>query len=148
MLKLSEADQKLKDLERELKALNLERMRQLMEKLFIEKVTPKDGLEVLVQSLSAKDFPKAQLQGVLEFCSDRYPKGVVVLTHVEDGMLSILTAAGVEARKRYKAGDLVKVLSEVAEGKGGGRADRAQAGSKHVDKEPLVLARAKEVLGV
>jgi alanyl-tRNA synthetase len=37
-------------------------------------------------------------------------------------------------QKGLKAGDLVKTLAELAGGKGGGRPDRAQAGTRELDK--------------
>ena len=52
---------------------------------------------------------------------------------------------------KVKAGDLAGKLAAFADGRGGGRPDRAQAGSKKPEKEPVVMEEAgkllEEVLG-
>jgi alanyl-tRNA synthetase len=45
-----------------------------------------------------------------------------------------------------KAGDLIKAIGPVADARGGGKPDRAQAGSKSPEKEGLVLAEAEKYL--
>ncbi len=139
---ISEYELKIRDLEKELKVYRDAKLQSQLKVLLENKKATPHGLDLLVQKLSAKDFPKDQLQAVLEHCADRLNNGVAIMTHIEEGLLTILVAVGVEARKKYKAGDLVRQLSEIAGGKGGGRPDRAQAGSKFPEKEPLVLERA------
>jgi alanyl-tRNA synthetase len=58
----------------------------------------------------------------------------------------LLAAVGAGARTKVKAGDLVKELSVLADGRGGGRPDRAQAGSKFPEKEAVVLAEAQKLI--
>jgi alanyl-tRNA synthetase len=140
--KISEYELKIKELEKELKVFRDARLLSHLKVLLGNKKAAPQGLDLLVQKLDAKDFPKDQLQAVLEHCADRLNNGVAIMTHIEDGLLTILVAVGVEARKKYKAGDLVRELSEVAGGKGGGRPDRAQAGSKFPERESLVWERA------
>jgi alanyl-tRNA synthetase len=54
--------------------------------------------------------------------------------------------SGSDAQPKIKAGDLIKALAAVAGAKGGGRPDRAQAGSKSPEKAPLVLAEAETLI--
>ena len=84
--------------------------------------------------------------------SDRRPqtavdgKTVGIFTAVSGDSLSIYAVAGKSVHNKVKAGDLIKELAPIAEAKGGGRPDRAQAGSKAVHKEELVLAEAERIL--
>jgi alanyl-tRNA synthetase len=72
--------------------------------------------------------------------------GVAVLTAVSEGNLAITVLVGKAAQAKVKAGDLIKELAPIADARGGGRPDRAQAGSKSVAKEALVLAEAEKML--
>jgi alanyl-tRNA synthetase len=60
--------------------------------------------------------------------------------------MTILAAVGQSLRSKIKAGDLVQELAKHCEGKGGGRPDKAQAGSKLPEKEKLVLEQAEKFL--
>ena len=55
-------------------------------------------------------------------------------------------APGLGIRKRLGAGQIMKELASVAEGRGGGRPDRAQAGSKKPEKAPEVCEKAVEII--
>ena len=70
-------------------------------------------------------------------------EGISVMTAVSGDRLSIYAASAVP---EVKAGDLIKELAPIADAKGGGRPDRAQAGSKSVHKEALVLSEAERIL--
>ena len=90
-----------------------------------------------------EDISKDNLQVLLDTMAAKLPSGVSVLTHVESGDLSILVTVGQTLQGKIKAGDFIKELAELASGKGGGRPDRARAGSKHPEKAPEVLKAAK-----
>ena len=99
----------------------------------------------IVLKLDAAVFPRSTHQQLLDSIASKLNNGVAFFTQVEAGTLSLMAAVGSEARNRVKAGDVIKELSIVADGKGGGRPDKAQAGSKFPEKEPLVLAAAQKL---
>jgi alanyl-tRNA synthetase len=66
--------------------------------------------------------------------------GVVVIGTRGDGTVSLVAAVSKDLTARIKAGELVKTLSAVVGGRGGGRADFAQAGGREPDKLPHALA--------
>lgn len=100
----------------------------------------------LVGQLSGKDFSRDQLQFVLDHTVAQYPDTAAVYTHIEDGSLSILSSVGKKLAKHLKANELIKELAKVADGRGGGRPDRARAGAKDCSKEQAVIELALEKL--
>jgi alanyl-tRNA synthetase len=72
--------------------------------------------------------------------------GVVVIVGVADGKAAIVTATNDLARERgVKAGELLRAIAPVLNGKGGGKDDMAQGGGSDVSRvdEALELARTE-----
>ncbi len=59
---------------------------------------------------------------------DKLRSGVVLLASESDGKVSLALGVTPDLKDRLKAGDLVREVAAVVGGKGGGRADFAQAG--------------------
>jgi alanyl-tRNA synthetase len=59
---------------------------------------------------------------------DQLKSGVVLLASVSDGKVSLALGVTPDLKHKLKAGDLVRQVAAVVGGKGGGRADFAQAG--------------------
>jgi alanyl-tRNA synthetase len=77
----------------------------------------------------------------------KYADAVVVLAITNDGRLNFVSAAGSEAVKLgAHAGNILKEISVIAGGKGGGRPDSAMSGGRDLDKIPEALAAAEEIL--
>ena len=64
---------------------------------------------------------------------------IVLLAAVNDGKIALCAGVSKAMTAKVKAGDLVKHAAEQVGGKGGGRADLAQAGGSDVAKLPEVL---------
>ena len=78
---------------------------------------------------------------------DKLENGVVVLANVCDGKVNFVATASKEAiAKGAHAGNLVREVSKIAGGKGGGRPNMAQAGASDESKIDEALAHAKEVI--
>jgi alanyl-tRNA synthetase len=68
---------------------------------------------------------------------------VAVIANKNEGNGSIVVLVGKNVQaKGIKAGDLVKDLAAACGGRGGGRPDRAQAGTKEVEKIAGAIANA------
>ena len=76
----------------------------------------------------------------------RLGSGVVVIGSRGDGNVSLVVAVTKDLTGRIKAGELVKRLSAVVGGGGGGRADFAQAGGKLPEKLPEALAAVPDAV--
>ena len=104
------------------------------------------GLRVLATRSEVGD-PKA-LREVGDQLRDRLgPSAVVVLGGVDGEKVSIVAMVGKEAVGKVKAGDLVRELSAIVGGKGGGRPDMAQGGGSLPDKLDEALSRVEKLVG-
>ncbi len=104
------------------------------------------GLKVLATRSEVGD-PRA-LREVGDQLRDKLgPSGVVVLGGVDGDKVSIVAMVGKEAVAKVKAGDLVRELSAIVGGKGGGRPDMAQGGGSQPDKLDEALARVEQLVG-
>ena len=59
---------------------------------------------------------------------DKLQSAIVVLGSVDDGVVRLAAGVTKDNTDRVKAGDLIKPIAQQVGGKGGGRADFAQAG--------------------
>ncbi len=132
--------------ERRVKVLEQENVMAKVDGLLVQGKVGPTGTRQLVQKLDLAQFPKASHQVLLDSLAAKLNDGVAFFTQVEDGNLTLLAAVGEKARAKIKAGDLIKELSVLAEGRGGGRPDKAQAGSKFPEKEPIVLQEASKLI--
>jgi hypothetical protein len=75
------------------------------------------------------------------------PDMVAVFATVSDGRLNFLSACGSAAvAAGAHAGNILKTISAIAGGKGGGRPDSAMSGGKDLDKIDAALAAVKDLL--
>ncbi len=95
------------------------------------------GLKVLTGI--RPDADPAALRQMGDFLRDKEPNVVAVLASVKGEKITFLAVCGKEAVKRgIKAGDIVKQVSAIAGGSGGGKPDSAMGGGK----DPLMLDNA------
>ena len=131
----------LKETEKELE--NLKQKLALFEtKSVISGMEEINGVKVLIATF--KDKSAEDLRTMIDAIKAENEKAIIVLASTQD---KLAFAVGVTKTliDKIKAGDLVKKLAEITGGKGGGRADFAQAGGK--DEEKLLDA-FKEVRGI
>mgnify|MGYP001062514156 CR=1 FL=1 len=76
-----------------------------------------------------------------------HPDGVIVLTGTEDDKLPLVVALGEIARQNgLKAGQIVKEISALLGGSGGGRPDFASGAGKDKEKLDQVLPLLKRLV--
>ena len=144
--KVVEAVGRIKALEKEVLELRQAQAKAQAGALIAEHGRNVNGATVIVLKLDDKAYPKESVGVLTDGIASLLRNGVAVLTHASGDALSIYAIVGKEAQAKVKAGDLIKAIGPVADAKGGGKPDRAQAGSKSPDKEPLVLAEAEKFL--
>jgi alanyl-tRNA synthetase len=97
-----------------------------------------DGIRVLAREVPPA--PANELRDMADTLRSKLGSGVVVIGTRGDGNVSLVAAVSKDLTGRVKAGELVKKLSAIVGGGGGGRADFAQAGGKDPEKLPQALA--------
>ena len=95
------------------------------------------GLKVITATISDADSNRLRQMG--DILKDRDPNVVAVLAAVSGEKITFLCVCGKEAVKRgIKAGDIIKQVSAIAGGSGGGKPDSAMGGGK----DPLMVDNA------
>ena len=97
-----------------------------------------DGIRVLAREVPPA--PANELRDMADALRSKLGSGVVVIGTRGDGNVSLVAAVTKDLTGRVKAGELVKRLSAIVGGGGGGRPDFAQAGGKDPEKLPEALA--------
>jgi len=95
------------------------------------------GIKVLAATLEGADV--ATLRETMDRLKDKLHTAAIVLASVKDGKVSLIAGVTADATSRVKAGDLVNFVAQQVGGKGGGRADMAQAGGTNPDALPQAL---------
>ena len=95
------------------------------------------GLKVLTSVVPEADAARLRQMG--DILKDREPNVVAVLAAVNGEKITFLCVCGKEAVKQgVKAGDIIKQVSAIAGGSGGGKPDSAMGGGK----DPLMVDNA------
>jgi len=129
------SDQKSKD--KEIESLKSKIMH-MQSGDILEDVRDLDGVKAVVKEIEA-DSPK-DLREYADKIKDKLKSGVIVLGAKKDDKVMLICSVTDDLTKRFKAGDIIKRLSEMVGGKGGGRPDMAQGGGNRPDE----LGRALE----
>jgi alanyl-tRNA synthetase len=98
----------------------------------IEQARDVKGIKVLscrVDNLEQKD-----LRVLADNLRDRLGSGIIVVASVKDDSASIIAMVTKELTKQYSAGEILKQAAALCGGRGGGKPDMAQGGTKEIDK--------------
>ncbi|MDR0634207.1 MAG: alanine--tRNA ligase [Azoarcus sp.] len=99
------------------------------------------GLKVLAAALDGADA--AGLREAVDKLKDKLNSAAIVLASVKDGKVTLIAGVTADQTGRIKAGELVNFVARQVGGKGGGRADMAQAGGTAPENLPAALASVK-----
>jgi alanyl-tRNA synthetase len=99
------------------------------------------GIKVLAAALEGADAKG--LREALDKLKDKLKSAAVVLAAANDGKVSLIAGVTPDLVGRVKAGDLVNHVAQQVGGKGGGRADMAQAGGTDATRLPQALESVK-----
>jgi len=99
------------------------------------------GIQVLAATLAGADAKT--LRETVDKLKDKLKHAAIVLAAVSEGKVSLIAGVTADASQKVKAGDLVNFVAQQVGGKGGGRADMAQAGGTDASNLPAALAGVK-----
>ncbi|WP_346433184.1 alanine--tRNA ligase [Marinomonas phaeophyticola] len=98
------------------------------------------GGKLLVSQVEVND-PK-DLRDMLDQLKSKLESAVILLASVNDGKVSLIAGVTKDLTNKVKAGDLIKMVAPIVDGRGGGRPDMAQAGGNNPDKLSEALEAA------
>jgi len=142
--KISLIQDQMKALEKELARLKSKLAASQGDDLLDQAVDVK-GIKVLAVSLDGAD--SQALRETLDKLKDKLKSAAIVLSAVTDGKVSLVAGVTSDLTAKVKAGELVNFVAQQVGGKGGGRADMAQAGGTNPQALPQALAGVKEWVG-
>ena len=104
-----------------------------------------NGVKLVASKVSGVDMNG--LRDLADSIKAKIGEGVIVLASDADGKVNLVVMVTDEAQKKgAHAGNLIKEISSLIGGGGGGRPNMAQAGGKNSDGIDACLAKAEEVL--
>ncbi|HUD72803.1 MAG TPA: alanine--tRNA ligase [Dongiaceae bacterium] len=108
---------------------------------------PKDvaGVPMLVPRVQT-GLDKSAVRALVDRTRQRLPRGVIVQWAQMEDAVTVTTSVSKDLIPRLNAGEMVKALAPLVNGRGGGRADMAEAGGRLAgDLEPI-RAKSMEIV--
>ena len=109
-----------------------------------------DGAETIGDiTILAKEMQgveKEALQGAMDAILQGAKNRAALLTTVEEDKITLICGVTDDLTGKLDAGKMMKEISKIVGGGGGGRKDRAQAGGKDIAKIPDAIAKFKELV--
>jgi alanyl-tRNA synthetase len=102
--------------------------------------------DVQLMTRRVDDISGGDLRNLADELRSKIKSGVVVLGSATDGKVTLLTAVTKDLVDRVPANSLIQKLAPIIGGKGGGKADLAQAGGKDAEKLDEALDSAPQAL--
>ncbi len=135
--------QDLKEKEKEIESLRAKLLTKKSEDIMAD-VREINGIKVLAKEIEAES-PK-ELRESADRLKDKLHSGVIVLGARKNGKAMLTCVITKDLLDKFKAGDVIRVLSEIVGGKGGGRPDMAQGGGPKAEKLAEALERAYKLV--
>jgi len=133
----------LKSLEREKEKLQGAAMKDMSVSL-IDLAREVKGVKVL--SARVDNVPQKELRDLADKLRDKLVSGVVVLGSVVDDNAVLLANTTKDISKKYPAGKILKAVAEAAGGRGGGKPEMAQGGTKEISRLDSALESVYDIV--
>ncbi|HEY8122159.1 MAG TPA: DHHA1 domain-containing protein, partial [Myxococcota bacterium] len=112
-----------------------------------EPARPRDVNGVSVMVTRVEGFDASDLRGLVDDRKALIKSGVVLVASADGGKVTLALGVTPDLKDRFKAGDLVREISAVVGGKGGGRPDFAQGGGPDAGKLDAAIERLYALIG-
>lgn len=134
----------IKELKQEIEKLKAKTAGNIVEDI-LNTVDEINNIKVITKKVS--DFDNNGLKNLGDQLKDKLKSGVIVLASDKDNKVNFLVMVTDDiVKKGIHAGKIIKEVSAIAYGSGGGRPNMAQAGAKDISKIDDALAYAKEFI--
>ncbi len=87
-----------------------------------------------------------ELRHLADNIKDRLQSGIIVVSSVSDGKAAIVCMVTKDLKDRYHAGEIMKRISKIAGGSGGGKPEMAQGGTKEIEKLDEALESVYDIV--
>jgi len=103
-----------------------------------------DGVKIV--NIRQDGLNQNELRLMADNVRDRLKSGIIVISSVTDSQAAILCMVTKDLSNKYSAGEIVKEISKLAGGKGGGKPEMAQGGTKEIEKLDAALESLHEIV--
>ncbi|MDF1563782.1 MAG: alanine--tRNA ligase [Deltaproteobacteria bacterium] len=134
---------RVKELEREVHRLE-QKLATASSSDLLDNLREVHGVKVLATKVEVKEAKG--LRELADKLRDRLGSGVVALGAENDGKATLLVAVTKDLTGRLRAGDLVREIAPLVDGRGGGKPDLAQAGGTRPEAIEQALARVYDLI--
>ncbi len=86
------------------------------------------------------------LRHLADNIKDRISSGIILVSSVTDAKASIVCMVTKDLKDKYHAGEIIKEITKIAGGSGGGKADMAQGGTKDIEKLDYALESIYDII--
>jgi alanyl-tRNA synthetase len=101
---------------------------------------------VKIVRITQEGLNQKELRLVADRIRDRLKSGVIVSVSRDGGQAAMVCMVTKDLTERFNAGKIIKALAEKADGRGGGKPDLAQGGTKNPDKLEAALKALPDIL--
>jgi alanyl-tRNA synthetase len=103
-----------------------------------------DGVKVV--KIRQDGLSQNELRLLADNIRDRMNSGIIILYSVTEGQAAIVCMVTKDLTDRFHAGDILKNITKLTGGRGGGKPDMAQGGTKEIDKLDVILGSLNEII--
>jgi alanyl-tRNA synthetase len=87
-----------------------------------------------------------ELRQLADNIKDRIRSGIIVASSVSDAKAAIVCMVTNDLKNKYNAGEIIKKISKIAGGSGGGKSEMAQGGTKEIEKLDKALESIYDII--
>lgn len=143
-LRLSEMLERMKDLEREMNKAKGAALKDVAKDV-MDSVAAVNGVNVISKKVEGLGEQK-DLRELADNVRDKIGSGVIVLAAVDGEQASVIAMVTKDLTSKFKAGAILKSVMDLCGGRGGGKPDMAQGGTKDIGKLDSALSSVYDII--
>ena len=115
-----------------------------MERNIEEGVKNINGVKLICYKVENKN--QKELRNLLDIIKGKIESGVILVASVNEKKVSVIVSVTKDLTGKIKAGDIMKTIAPVIDGKGGGRPETAQGGGNKPEKIDDAFTEVEKIL--
>ncbi len=109
-----------------------------------ENIKTVNGINFIRYKVANKN--QKELRELLDILKVRLDSGIIVLAGTQKDKVSVIVSVTKDLSNKYKAGDIMKEIAKIIDGKGGGRAEMAQGGGSKPEKIDEAFTKVEKII--